>query len=215
VFVLFCVVLSRVESFNLTLLSRAFLVNSTTFHPRMLACAIENGVFPMSIDVWDVAISALKLHVERCIMNPPGIVHKKTRKRASKFSFTINQQFERVCELIVKDHDNCWLVPRLQRSLKYIRDHPQGSDKMVPQNTNLIDSYLFNLEFPQIRVLSWEVWSNDVEDALVAGEIGFIVGSIYCSMTGAFDKSYSGAGNVQLATTGGWLVKHGIKLWDL
>ncbi len=62
-------------------------------------------------------------------------------------------------------------------------------------------------------MLSWELWSGDGE--LVAGEIGYIYGSIYTSMTGAYRKEYAGAGSVQLACTGAWLVKAGIRLWDL
>ncbi|KAG8340069.1 putative Leucyl phenylalanyl tRNA protein transferase [Trypanosoma vivax] len=56
---------------------------------------------------------------------------------------------------------------------------------------------------------------NDMvmEGDLVAGEIGFIVGDIYCSATGAY--SVSGAGALQLAVTGEVMRTVGCTIWDL
>lgn len=100
-------------------------------------------------------------------------------------------------------HENCWLCPGLRRSLKFIQANPDM--------------------FPQIRIMSWELWAKktagdgeqqEPEQVLAAVEIGFIMGSTYCSMTGAYDRDYPGAGSVQLACTGGWLVREKIALWD-
>jgi Leu/Phe-tRNA-protein transferase len=48
---------------------------------------------------------------------------------------------------------------------------------------------------------------------LVAGELGFAVGATYTSLTGFTDES--GAGSVQLAALGRWLLSRGYQLWDL
>jgi Leu/Phe-tRNA-protein transferase len=61
-------------------------------------------------------------------------------------------------------------------------------------------------------VHSVEVWDKDSGD-LVAGEIGYSVGSIYTSMTGFYSKS--GCGTIQMAVLGKLLEKEGFKVWDL
>lgn len=164
---------------------------SVSFHPRLLAAAMRLGVFPMSINISQVAVSALKLHVARAVMAPPGVVHKNTCKRAKRFEYTINAAWDQAVALIAAHHENNWMCQQLQRALRFIGTHPQ--------------------EFPQHRVVSWEVWSGD---QLAAAEIGFIVGSVYTSMTGGFDRRFSHAGSVQLACTAGWLLQQGVALWD-
>lgn len=56
---------------------------------------------------------------------------------------------------------------------------------------------------------SVEVWS---EGKLVAGELGYVVGSIYTSLTGAY--TLEGAGGVQLVALGKLLEKLGFSIWD-
>ncbi len=91
-------------------------------------CALRNSLnLHRSINLWEVDVAALKLHHKRCIMAPPGVVHKSTRKRASKFSVSLNTAFDDVAKLIVAYHERCWLCPALQRSLKHIMAHPQGT----------------------------------------------------------------------------------------
>ncbi|RNF15262.1 uncharacterized protein Tco025E_05560 [Trypanosoma conorhini] len=51
------------------------------------------------------------------------------------------------------------------------------------------------------------------EGDLVAAEVGFIAGDIYCSMTGAY--SCSGSGTLQLAVTGEAMRIAGCSVWDL
>ncbi len=63
-----------------------------------------------------------------------------------------------------------------------------------------------------MRMLVWEIWSETNE--LVAVEIGYATGKIYTSMSGAFEPAHPGAGSVQLAVTGAWLLKNRFFIWD-
>ncbi len=50
---------------------------------------------------------------------------------------------------------------------------------------------------------------------LVAGELGYVVGGSYTSLTGFRDPAEDGAGTVQLAALGRLLQHAGFKMWDL
>lgn len=63
-----------------------------------------------------------------------------------------------------------------------------------------------------MSIHSIELWSID-GSRLIAGEIGYRVGSIYTSMTGFHRES--GSGSIQLAALAGLLVKSNISVWDL
>ena len=58
---------------------------------------------------------------------------------------------------------------------------------------------------------SIEIWNESGD--LVAGELGTSVGCIYTSLTGFYLES--GTGSVQLLALGHFLIKCGVKLWDL
>ena len=47
----------------------------------------------------------------------------------------------------------------------------------------------------------------------MAGELGFVVGAHYASLSGF--RTFSGSGKVQLLALGGLLVRRGFQIWDL
>jgi Leu/Phe-tRNA-protein transferase len=179
--------------------SREFCL-TPTFHPRLIQRAVGLGCFPMTTYLGPrgdgIHVMAIKLHRERCVvdlrLHSPH-VKRKTRKQARGLWCTLNKDencFDRARDMLQRRHHNNWMAPMLAQSLKCIlRAKPDD-----------------------MRVLVWELWSE--KDALVAVEIGYAAGKIYTSMTGAFDPAHSGAGSVQLAVTGAWLVQNGFFIWD-
>jgi len=92
--------------------------------------------------------------------------------------------------MCVKIKGENWLCPNLQRTFTYLH---KNSDKY------------------RAKFISFEVWDSTTQE-LVAGELGYMVGSIYTSLSGAYVRSRTG--NLQLCATGKFLEQKGICWWD-
>lgn len=173
---------------------------AATFHPRFIVALVARGCFPMTIPIGpensSIPVMAIKLHRERCLIDlrhQEVHVSRKTRKRANPLLFSLNgdeESFDRALALLNRRHENNWMAPMLAQSLKVIATTKPAS----------------------MRMLIWEVWTR--EGQLAAVEIGYAMGKIYTSMTGAFDPAFPGAGSVQLAVTSSWLRKNRFHIWD-
>ncbi|MBU0926814.1 MAG: hypothetical protein KKA67_03640 [Spirochaetes bacterium] len=135
-----------------------------------------------------------KLHMERCLLDPRGVRVTRTARRESKaYSISFNRAFHRVLASCASAHGTEWLVPDLVGAFATL--HEQRAIRRV-------------------AFVSTELWRVDESrEDLVAGEIGYLIGSSYASLTGY--TTVSGAGTVQLAALGCMLAACGIRVWDL
>lgn len=129
-----------------------------------------------------------KLHYYRSLAAMENFtIPKRVKKQISKYVLHVNEIFCRVVDQCCLQHgERCWLYPPFRRLLADL--HSMGS------------------------VCSIELMNRDSGD-LVAGEIGYTVGTIYTSMTGFYTES--GAGTVQLHMLRQLLVERGYEVWDL
>lgn len=168
---------------------------SLCFQPEFLIRLFHAGFLPictnLGADGDPVYCLLPKLHFQRCVVEPHSVrVHKTARRKAARYVMTVDSAFDEVMHACCLQHaGNNWLYPPLRNALQDIHAVPTGP----------------------VRVHSVELW--DKEGRLVAGEIGYSVGSAYTSMTGFYSES--GAGAVQLAALAGLLKQSGAKLWDL
>lgn len=166
-----------------------------TYHPTLVSEAAYRGIFPMSITLRNTHVMLLKLHTERCVMPPSEAkIKRSVRRDAKRYTFTLDQRPEEVLRLINANHKDNWLVPPLWRSFQEINAAPQKHRGM--------------------KIHSFEVY-DAATGKLAAGELGFIIGGIYTSLSGAFDPAFSGAGSVQLAVTASLLRLLEFRCWDL
>lgn len=135
---------------------------------------------------------------DRCLMDYPNIrVSSKTRKRAKKYTVTVNQDFDGVVAACVKQHGESWLHPPMRDLLRALA---KGGYKGRQRGLCF-------------GVHSIELW--DSNKRLVAGDLGYTVGGCYTSMTGFRAPGTQSAGTVQLVATAALLRRLGFSFWDL
>lgn len=135
-----------------------------------------------------------KLHLERCLLDPRAVrVTKTARRESRRYMLSVNRGFRSVLGSCERIHGKDWLVDDLVEAM--IALHGQRAVRRV-------------------GFVSVELWlCQDDCPALIAGEIGYLIGRAYASLTGF--SSVSGAGTVQLAALGRLLSAAGVKVWDL
>ncbi len=157
---------------------------------EMVAAVCRHGYMPMATRVGETDILLIKCHRERVVLEFPDLrVSRSTRRRARGLAFSVDRAFFQCLDGIAQHHpDNNWIIPPLAATFVSLHERP-------------LEGVSFH---------SAEIWD---EDDLVAGEIGYVCGAVYTSVSGFYRKS--GAGSVQLACLGRHLEKRGFAFWDL
>ena len=111
--------------------------------------------------------------------------------RKKNIELIISQNINTVVKEINASHKNCWITPRYLEMLK---------------TTENIDN-----NFKLISV------SIKDKNRLIAGEIGYIIGKTYTSLSGfsSREKEYNNYGTVQLVLLAQYLEKNEFKFWNL
>ncbi|MCP4753768.1 MAG: hypothetical protein GY866_23025 [Proteobacteria bacterium] len=159
------------------------------FDPHFISSVCYHGFFPMSIDFFGKHVMLIKSHRRRCVLHFDRLhIPRRLKKRFRDFEISVDKDFDRCIESIVAHHEDCWLHPPLAAALRH----------------------MFRTGAYRTKLHSFEVWCGN---ELVAGEIGFAVGSCYSSLTGFHNKK--SAGTVQLCAAGRLLEQKGFSMWDL
>lgn len=116
---------------------------------------------------------------------------------------SVNRNVDNVIASCLEQHKPCWLYPPLRNAISDLCSNKFQLPNKCP-----------------VKVISIELWDTK---RLVAGELGYIVGTVYTSLTGFCIKhDHSGEkkgnvayGTVQLYALAGLLKKIGCGMWDL
>ncbi len=120
-------------------------------------------------------------------------ISKKVKKllAVKKLELEISQNIDEIAAHINASHKNCWLSPRYLTMLNATQD--------------------LNDNFKIISVGIRE------EGSFIAGEIGYIIGKTYTSLSGfsSRQKRYNNYGTAQLVLLAQYLEKNGFSFWNL
>jgi len=167
---------------------------SFNFSPELLDKICYLGYFPMAgqfqIEEETVTLFLIKNHDYRCLIDLNKMKPPKSLKRYAKnLSITSNKNFKECVDGINLQHGEIsWFYKELVDSFEILFE----------QNKYIT------------KVHSIEVYE---ENALVAGELGYSVGSSYTSLSGFYKKSSSGT--IQLFALAQILKENNFKLWDM
>jgi len=188
---------------------------------------MAEGMLPIAAktnddDVNGRTIVLPKLHKQRCVIrlapSPSDFrLSKSSRKKAKRYQVTLNQDFDGVVRGCHEQHGMNWLYLEVVQGFRSIHAQTIQREGRAGQG---VPAMLFDppdkarrpTGSVPVRLYSVEVY-NVESGALVAGELGYTVGSIYTSLTGF--TSEDGAGSVQLAVLGRRLEQCGFDLWDM
>ena len=121
---------------------------------------------------------------------------KKLLKKSNDYTFSINTKLDLVLESIETYHKPSWLIKQYKDLIKDLSTyiHP-------------------TINF---KIMSIEL-TDKISGKLIAGEIGYKIGSLYTSLTGftSKDKRYNNYGKLQLVLLAKYLEKEKYSFWNL
>ena len=164
-----------------------------TFDEDIIREAVYRGFYPMSVQIDVLKILSIRYHNRKCLVTPesfrcPRNIKKLIEKKFGQYTLTFNRAFSECVNAIKITYLETWLCPELVDVFEKIHNNPDE----------------------RVSVDSVEIWHDG---KLVAGEIGFITGNAYASLTGFHFEN--DIGNVQLAILGKFLFENGFAYWDL
>jgi Leu/Phe-tRNA-protein transferase len=131
-------------------------------------------------------------------------IERNVRKRAGQYVLRFDTAFDAVLAELCAYHEDCWLLPEYCELLRVL--HARGP---VAIGLSAADAA------SRLQVHSVELYDR-LTGELVAGEVGYAIGSLWTSLTG-FTKvdRHPSAGKVQLVALACVLEKCGAALWNL
>jgi Leu/Phe-tRNA-protein transferase len=156
----------------------------------------RHGFMPMGLTHGGEEFLLAKCHLQRCVVDPASIhVPKNTRRYARGLHLAVDRAPSETLAAIDRHHPDSWLTPRLQDAL-----------------VALVGGVRSDASTAGVRVHTIELLDG-TDGTPVAWEIGYAVGTIYTSLTGAHRRN--GSGWVQMVALATLLCDAGFTMWDL
>jgi Leu/Phe-tRNA-protein transferase len=158
----------------------------------------QAGFINTTYDTKDGLVLLPELQFDYSILDFKDLhISKKVKKLllCENYNFSINTMFYEVLEKISTQHKYNWLKDQYLELLKKLYINKQNNN---------------------FQIISVEVVSKDSNE-LISGEVGYIIGSTYTSLSGfsSKEKKYNNYGNLQLVLLANFLEKNAFKFWNL
>ncbi len=157
------------------------------------------GFISTSYESKDALVLLPELQFDYAILDFKNLhVSKKVRKlmKQNDYKFCINTRFDDVLQSIDAKHKYNWLKGEYIELLK----------KLFRSNT----------QEKNFKIMSVEIVCKNTGE-LVSGEVGYVIGKTYTSLSGfsSKEKQYTNYGNLQLVLLSKYLEKNGFSFWNL
>jgi len=167
---------------------------STDFSPAYYIAQAKAGFIAVTDHYEDEELLLPEIQFSYALLDFKDLhISKKVQKLIQKknLQIEITDKLDEVAEKINLSHKNCWLTSRYLNTLK----ETQGMDE----------------DFKVIAVTLRE------NEELVAGELGYIIGKTYTSLSGfsSREKAYNHYGTAQLVLLAKYLEKEHFDFWNL
>jgi leucyl/phenylalanyl-tRNA--protein transferase len=180
--------------------------------PDAVAAVCRNGYMPMGLRYDEQEILLIKCHRERCVVDPAEIhVPGNTRRYARGLRLAIDRSPAETLTAIDGSHSDSWLTPRLQGALLVLAGGGTGCEAGAGPETG-VGPVPADERSGAVRVHTIELL-DEADGTAVAWEIGYAVGRVYTSLSGAHRRN--GSGWVQLVSLATVLHEAGFTMWDL
>ncbi len=131
-----------------------------------------------------------KLHFERSLLDFDDLhISKRIVKKLDAYELTCNYNFKNTLIQTISHHEHNWILEPLQQTFIQL-----------------------NVSSNLVKTCSFELW-NKQTNQIVAGELGYFVGSVYTSLSGYHKENNSG--KIQMILLSKWLESKGTAYWDL
>ena len=155
------------------------------------------GFISTSYETKEGLVMLPELQVEYSILDFKNLhISQKVKKLLNKNSYELsfNTHFETIIEEIAKQHKHNWF-----------------KDEYVELMQELYSKNWDNFKLVSVALLTRET------NSLVAGEIGYIIGKTYTSLTGfsSREKVHNNCGTLQLVVLAHYLEKNDFSFWSL
>ena len=157
------------------------------------------GFISTTYDTEDGLILLPELQYNYAILDFKNLhISKKVKKLMdeSSYEFSINSRFNEVLEKFSSQHKYNWLKEDYVELLKNL--HVKSDEKS------------------NFKIISVELVCK-TSDELIAGEVGYIIGKTYTSLSGfsSREKKYANYGTLQLVLLSKYLENNGFEFWNL
>ena len=172
---------------------------SDDLSPEFYTLQAINGFIATSITLEKKFYLVPEIQFEYAILDFENLhISKKVKKLLNKndFIFSINTNMKEVIKNIQTHHKSNWLTNEYYEILEKVKEYKNP-----------------NIDF---ELLSIELWDKS-KTILIAGEIGYKIGSTYTSLTGFClkDKKYNNFGKLQMVLLALYLQKNNYSFWNL
>jgi Leu/Phe-tRNA-protein transferase len=156
----------------------------------------QKGFISTTYDTKDGLVLLPELEFDYAILDFENLhISKKVKKLLTKddYKFSIDTRFDEVLESFDRFHKYNWLKGKYVELLKRLHKN----------------------EYENFKIISVEICSDSGE--LICGEVGYIVGQIYTSLSGfsSNEKRYDNYGTLQLVLLSKYLQDNGFAFWNL